>query len=80
MSDDRRKKEKCSKHIIPCDNRRYRKQSCKDFIILSNNILLNMNYRELYSLRIIGAIGSIIVAAIIAVVVLMSHCEQGFVC
>ena len=69
-----------SKHFILCDNRRYRKQSCKDFIMLSDNILLSMNYMKLYSLRIIGAIGSIIVAAIIAVVVLLSHCRQGFVC
>ena len=52
----------------------------EDFSMSKNNILLNMDNMTLNTLKIIGWIGSLIVAATITVVIFLSHCKQEVFC
>ena len=52
----------------------------EDFSMSKNNILLNMDNMTLNTLKIIGWIGSLIVAATITVVIFLSNCKQEVFC
>ena len=52
----------------------------EDFSTSKNNILLNMDNMTLYTLKIIGWIGTLLVAATIVVVIFLSHCKQEVFC
>ena len=52
----------------------------EDFSMSKNNILLNMDNMTLNTLKIIGWLGSLIVAATITVVIFLSHCKQEVFC
>lgn len=82
---------KGSKHFILCDYcgktfrheesyKEHRKYLVEDFSMSKNNILLNMDNMTLNTLKIIGWIGSLIVAATITVVIFLSHCKQEVSC
>ena len=52
----------------------------EDFSMSKNNILLNMDNMTLNTLKIIGWIGSLIVAATMTVVIFLSNCKQEVFC